>query len=187
MLVGILLVAMLYPGLPAYSSSMGTALGGSSACAPGNNGDLLSTWVTVQLATSQAMPSSSAAASPSLGISSENAIAVPGLWGDGYIFDQTRSRRGKLELYIEITKRLAGGPVTITELGVAANLNFSSTREILGLLLENGLVALTVEDGRAKKYGLTERGYEFVRRCEDVLRMVNGSQPRWVRSLIPER
>ncbi|MDG7009088.1 MAG: hypothetical protein JRN06_12835 [Nitrososphaerota archaeon] len=188
MLVGILLVAMLYQGLPTYySSSMGMVLGGNGVPAPGNNGDVLSTWVTVQIATSQTMPSSFAAASPNLRVSSENAIAVPGLWGNSYFFDQIRSRRGKLELYIEITKRLAGGPVTITELGVGANLNFSSTRDILGLLLENGLVASTVKDGRAKRYGLTERGYEFVRRSEEILRMVNGSQPSRARYLIPNR
>ena len=41
---------------------------------------------------------------------------------------------------IEITKRLAGGPVTITDLGVAANLNFAKTREVLGVLLKSGIV-----------------------------------------------
>ena len=76
---------------------------------------------------------------------------------------------------IEITKRLAGGPVTITDLGVAANLNFAKTREVLGVLLKSGIVEQTTEEGRAKEYGLTRKGYEFVERWEDALRMLNGN------------
>lgn len=101
--------------------------------------------------------------------------------------EQVRSRRGRLDLYIEITKRLAGGPVTITELGVAAKLNFASTREILDFLLAKGIVRQTVEEGRAKKYGLTKKGYEFVHGWEDALKVLYGEPTTAVKVWMPEQ
>jgi predicted transcriptional regulator len=181
MLVGILVVAMLYQGSPTYSSPTVMAIGAGGARLPSNSDYHLSSQVTLQLIMSQEMPSGSAAASsPSPGVG-ENVFALSGLWGTDYFFDQLRSRRGRLEMYIEITRRLAGGPVTITELGVASKLNFASTREILDFLGENGIVTLALEDGRAKRYSLTERGYEFVRRCEDALGMLDGERKSTVR------
>ena len=85
-----------------------------------------------------------------------------------------RSRRSKLEIYIEILANVKRGVDKPTQLMYASNLNWNLFKSVMGMMMRNGHIQEidttirgsphSLKDNRTKRiYKLTEKGEEVVK------------------------
>jgi predicted transcriptional regulator len=95
--------------------------------------------------------------------------------GQGYLYEEIRSRRNRLVIYIELIKRISERPLNITEIALAARLNFGMTKKCIEVLQSNGLI--WADSGEGRRYFATDKGLLFMRNAEQVLSLL-GSKRR---------
>jgi len=73
-----------------------------------------------------------------------------------------KSKRSKLEIYLDVLKAVRSGVDKPTNIMYKCNLAWKPFKRILNSLIENGLLK-TVETGTRKTYELTEKGRDVLR------------------------
>ena len=90
---------------------------------------------------------------------------------EGILYEDYRSRRSRMVICIEIAKRLAVEPLTLTDIALHTKLNFSQAKACLGQMIMAGLVQ-SQRLRRENKYALTRKGMLFLESGERTLRLL---------------
>jgi len=90
---------------------------------------------------------------------------------EGILYEDYRSRRSRVVICIEIAKRLAVEPLTLTNIALLTRVNFSQARICLEQMMLAGLVQGCPPWGR-KEYALTRKGMLFLESGEQTLKLL---------------
>jgi predicted transcriptional regulator len=63
-----------------------------------------------------------------------------------------------------------------TQIMYRANLSFSQLNDYLTYLIANGLIALSIVDGK-EGYSITKKGLSFLRRHHELLKLLEANEP----------
>lgn len=74
-----------------------------------------------------------------------------------------KTRRGKVEIVIDILRVLQNSEATKTAIVYSANLNFSRADHYLDLMIESGLIQKSAE-----RYSITERGNSYFKKMSEM-------------------
>lgn len=86
----------------------------------------------------------------------------------GGLYLESRRRRSRLEIYVQIIEQLLSGPSSITEIALRSRTNFSLTKEYLDFLLERRMIKEVIRDGKTC-YAATPEGIQFRNRAETAM------------------
>ena len=89
---------------------------------------------------------------------------------EGVLYEDYRSRRSRIVIYVEIARRLVIEPLALTDIALLAKVNFSEAKTCLERMMMAGLVRDSLLGG--KKYALTRKGLLFLESGERTLKLL---------------
>lgn len=87
----------------------------------------------------------------------------------GGLYLESRRRRSRLEIYVQIIEQLLSGPSSITEIALRSKTNFSMAKEYIDFLLGRRMIKEVIRDGKVC-YAATPEGIQFRDQAETAMR-----------------